>query len=195
LSRLTIRLRRTVGRTLKATSALLVLAGALATAACTPAPPEPQTTGTVEQVIDGDTIRLTNGARIRLLAVDAPEFGQRSSTDDECGSREAAQGLIQRLPKGAAVGLVRDTGQPDVDRYGRQLRYMLARLDGSGWRDVGLDLTEAGLAVVYEQYPTSRTPEYRNAQERAKAAQRGLWRTRNEGGCWVADRSMVKGTT
>lgn len=158
--------------------------GTVASTACTPSGPEPMTSATVGHVVDGDTIDLTDGARVRLLAVDAPEAGKRSSTDgSECGAGEATQGLVERLPKGTPIILVRDVGEPDADHYKRQLRYVLAQLDGSDWRDVGLDLTEAGLVVVYEQYPTSRTPEYEAAQERAKAAQRGLWRPRSSGGC------------
>jgi micrococcal nuclease len=174
---------RTIGRAATA-AGLLILLSTLEITACTPARPELPTSAIVGHVIDGDTIELADGIRVRLLAIDAPELRKPSNWGaDQCGAREAAHGLAERLPHGAPVVLLRDTGEPDIDRYQRQLRYVLAHLGGSDWRDVGLDLTEAGLVVVYEQYPTSRAPEYRAAQERAKAAQLGLWRPSSSGGC------------
>jgi micrococcal nuclease len=52
----------------------------------------------VEHVIDGDTIALANGERVRLLQIDTTELGT-----GECYSRKAAQVLRSLLPAGATV--------------------------------------------------------------------------------------------
>ena len=64
--------------------------------------------GTVRRVIDGDTFDLTNGARVRLLDVDAPEF--------DGSERERA--LAQR----ATDALVELVGLPGEDLKGREVR-------------------------------------------------------------------------
>lgn len=74
-------------------------------------------TGTVVQIIDGDTIdvRLPGGdARVRYIGVNTPE------RDEVCYS-EAAQ-ANRLLVEGKTVRLVRDA--ENTDRYGRLLRYV-----------------------------------------------------------------------
>jgi len=60
---------------------LAVLAGA--------ADARPTTVTRVARVIDGDTIVLTDGARVRLLQIDTPEPGT-----SECYSRAAGRDLL-----------------------------------------------------------------------------------------------------
>lgn len=87
----------------------------------------------VVEVIDGDTIDLANGERVRLVGIDTPEVG-------ECGY-EAAKQRLERLALGQRVTL-RESDE-DRDRYGRLLRYV-----DRGRRDLGLDLIQQGLAVA-----------------------------------------------
>jgi endonuclease YncB( thermonuclease family) len=54
----------------------------------------------VASVVDGDTIRLRNGNRVRLLQIDAPEPG-----DGECYSRKSRAVLRELLPEGSDVVL------------------------------------------------------------------------------------------
>lgn len=91
--------------------------------------------GRVERVVDGDTVDVAGVGRIRLIGIDAPER-------TECGFVEAAD-HVSRLTLGQQVLLRRSEGQPDADRYGRALRYVL--VDGV---DVGLSMIERGLAVA-----------------------------------------------
>ena len=77
------------------------------------------------RVIDGDTIlvRLGDGstARVRLLAVDAPEsVSTEPSLNCEEG-QEASDHLKEALPEGTRLWLSRDTS--DTDKYGRLLRF------------------------------------------------------------------------
>lgn len=119
---------------------------------------------TVLRVIDGDTLE-TSAGRVRLLGIDTPEvYG-----GVECGGPEASARMKVLLPAETSVRLVRDSGEPDKDRYGRLLRYV--QHDG----DVGRRLVREGRAVVYEGFPTSRTPSYERAQAQAKRGHLGVW--------------------
>jgi micrococcal nuclease len=69
---------------------------------------------TVDRVLDGDTIELADGAKVRLLGIDAPEA-------DQCYGGEAAQALSS-LVLGNQVILQKDSTA--VDEVDRLLRYV-----------------------------------------------------------------------
>ena len=93
----------------------------------------------VARVVDGDTIVLTSGARVRLLQIDTPEPGTA-----ECYSRAAGRELRRLLPVGATVTLEPDPPLDLVDRYGRLLRYV-----HRNGLDVNLELVRRGAATVW----------------------------------------------
>src|ERR1041385_9190141 len=66
-------------------------------------PASPQTAGVVSSITDGDTLRLREGQRFRLLQVDTPELGT-----GECYSREARKVLLNLAPVGSHVMLEAD---------------------------------------------------------------------------------------
>jgi micrococcal nuclease len=119
----------------------------------------------VASVTDGDTLRLTNGQRVRLLQVDSPESG-------ECYSTEARAALMALAPVGSSLALETDPRLDTVDRYGRLLRYV--RRAGT---NVNLDLVRRGAAAPYfyrgdrGRYATRLLEAARSA----RAAGRGLW--------------------
>jgi len=124
---------------------------------------------TVTAVIDGDTIELRNGTRVRLVQIDAPEAGQ-----GECFGREATAILATILPAGTKVRLVADPRLDEVDRYGRLLRYVWA-----GARNVNVELVRRGAATVWF-YGGDRgryAERLLRAARSAKSAGRGLWGT------------------
>lgn len=88
---------------------------------------------TVTHVVDGDTVDVSTGERIRLIGIDTPERG-------ECGYEEATE-RVEQLVAGAEITLAAGA-QDDTDRYGRLLRYVEA--DGV---DVGQALIDEGLAI------------------------------------------------
>ncbi len=94
----------------------------------------PATTVTVERVVDGDTLEVSSGDRVRLIGIDTPEVG-------ECGDDEAAA-VLRRLVDGRRVTLVAGASQ-DRDRYGRLLRYV--EVDGV---DANLVLLQRGRAIA-----------------------------------------------
>jgi micrococcal nuclease len=121
--------------------------------------------GVVAEVIDGDTIELDSGERIRYLLVDTPEI----SGDVECFGPEARDFNID-LVLGKKVDLYYDL--ECEDRYGRLLAYV--RVDG---REVNSLLVERGYACVLYIPPSGedRVEEFEALQDSAEAANRGMW--------------------
>lgn len=121
----------------------------------------------VTRVVDGDTIELVGGERVRLLQIDTPELGS-----GECYSRAAAKELRRLLPVGTAVTLEADPPLDLRDRYRRLLRYVRA-----GGRNVNVELVRRGAATVY--FYRSERGRYASAlltaARQARAANRGLW--------------------
>jgi endonuclease YncB( thermonuclease family) len=93
----------------------------------------------VARVIDGDTIVLASGLRVRLLQIDTPEPGTA-----ECFSRAAGRALRSLLPAGSSVSLEADPPLDRVDRYGRLLRYV-----HRGGLNVNIELVRRGAATVW----------------------------------------------
>lgn len=121
----------------------------------------------VARVIDGDTIALSNGERVRLVQIDTPELGT-----GECYSRKAASVLAVLLPPGSLVQLEADRRLDEVDRYGRLLRYVFR-----GGLNVNLALVERGAATVW--FFHGDRGRYAGAllatAREARSAARGLW--------------------
>lgn len=91
-------------------------------------------------IIDGDTIALPGGERVRLVNIDAPEsFHSRCERELIAGLEAKARLAVLLRP--ANVTIVR-TGR---DRYGRTLAYVHA-----GGRDAGDILVAEGLALPWK---------------------------------------------
>ncbi len=123
-------------------------------------------TGVVERVIDGDTIVLTSGTKIRYLLIDAPE-----TTDGHHGCYgDNATRFNSDLVLGKTIELAYDAQCDDV--YGRTLAYV--SVDG---RDVNALMVQRGYACVLHIPPDgdARAAEFSGYQDEARAAGRGLW--------------------
>jgi len=121
----------------------------------------------VARVIDGDTIELVGGQRVRLVQIDTPE------KHVECYG-DAASSLTQRLiPAGTHVRIEQDPKLDQVDRYRRKLAYVW-----KGDEDVNVTLVRDGAAGVW--FFGGKRGRYANellsAAEAAQAKRRGLWR-------------------
>lgn len=125
-----------------------------------------ETEATVTRVIDGDTIELESGVRVRYLLVDAPET---TGGHNDCYGQNAAQ-FNSDLVLGKTVHLSYD--EQCTDNYGRSLAYVT--VDG---QEVNSLLVQRGYACVLYIPPdgTSRVDEFRALQLDAKNARRGLW--------------------
>lgn len=109
--------------------------GERAQPAATTPKPEPEQPGdlmVVARVIDGDTVELANGDRVRVIGIDTPERG-------ECNFGPATS-RMRKLVEGKQVRVV--SPDNERDRYGRLLAY----LDVDNM-DAGLRLIKAGLAI------------------------------------------------
>lgn len=137
-------------------------------AAPTPQPPTRagQQAARVARVIDGDTLETADGRRIRLVQIDAPE------SSGECYGAQATAALDALLPAGSRIGLERDPLLDDVDRYGRQLRYVF-----KGRRNLNVVLVRRGAASAwFFDGDRGRYADRLLATARtAKARKRGAW--------------------
>ena len=135
------------------------------------------TTATVLKVVDGDTVDIVDDVRgrlrIRLLGIDTPET-KKPGYSVGCWGPEASEFAKSTL-LGQRVAFITDPSQGMYDRYGRTLAY-LDKADG--W-DYSVEAARAGAAhsYVYHGHPSARADEIGAAEQGAKAAGRGLWRS------------------
>jgi endonuclease YncB( thermonuclease family) len=124
----------------------------------------------VARVIDGDTIELINGDRLRYVGVDTPEeFDSRKPV--QCYAKEAAD-KNREMVEGKEIKIYKD--QTQFDKYGRWLGFVY--LDDGTF--VNLSLVQQGFAFSYPYSPdTSKSEQFNQAQASAKAANLGLWST------------------
>ena len=124
------------------------------------------TAATVERIIDGDTLVVRGGARVRLVQIDAPESGE------ECYAAASTRELARLSPLGSHVVLEADPQLDRADRYGRLLRYIHA-----GGRNVNLELVRRGAATpwFYDGDRGRYAAQLLAATTAARAARRGMW--------------------
>ena len=140
-------------------------------AACGPPPPTMSicgpSTGKVTRVIDGDTIELESGQRIRYLLVDTPET---TAGKNDCYGSQAVD-FNKMQVEGQTVSLAYDEAGCK-DRYDRLLAYVSV-----GGKEVNKALVENGLACVLYIPPagSSRHVEFEDAESVAKTNRTGLW--------------------
>lgn len=126
------------------------------------------TTATVIKVIDGDTIEVSGGEKIRYIGIDTPEtvdprrpvmcFGKQASDENK------------KLVEGKTVVLVKDVSE--TDKYGRLLRYVYLP-DGTFINEL---LVKEGYARATSYPPDVKYQElFRSAEQQARDAQIGLW--------------------
>jgi len=115
----------------------------------------------VARVIDGDTVELEDGSKVRLLGVNAPEKGQLCF--------EQAKEKLEERTLNKTIFL--ETDGDEIDDYNRLLRYIWV-----GTNLVNKELLEDGLAHVYTygadlKYAT----DFYAAQQDAMESDKCLW--------------------
>ena len=93
----------------------------------------------VSKVVDGDTITMSNGEKVRLIQIDTPELASK-----ECYGIQAKSELSKLLNQAGEVSLTSDPNLDEVDKYGRLLRYVFI-----GNINLNLKLIEIGAAAPY----------------------------------------------
>jgi micrococcal nuclease len=137
----------------------------------------------VAYVYDGDTIKLANGEKVRLIGIDTPESSQNKKLLRDAGrsgedinkilamGRRSAQ-YTRSLLEGRRVRLEFDIQKRD--KYGRLLAYVYRVYDGLF---INEDIIRSGYA-----YPMTIPPNIRHADEfkelfrEAQKARRGLFK-------------------
>ena len=93
----------------------------------------------VSKVVDGDTITMSNGEKVRLIQIDTPELASK-----ECYGIQAKSELTKLLNQAGEVSLTSDPNLDEVDKYGRLLRYVFV-----GKTNLNLKMVEIGAAAPY----------------------------------------------
>ena len=138
-------------------------------------PPGDAETFRVKEVVDGDTIVLEDGTKVRYIGLNTPER-------DRPFYEEATE-ANRKLVENKEIRLEFDT--VDIDQYGRTLAYVFVK-DASGSPQgetfVNLKLLRQGYANVFTVPPNVKYEElFREAEQEAREAGRGLWATRETG--------------
>jgi len=115
----------------------------------------------VIEILDGDTIRLSNGITVRYIGVDTPEEGEPFYLE--------AKEVNEKLVKGNTVRLEFDLQARD--KYDRMLAYVYVDTVM-----VNLRLLKEGLAVIYPYSPNLRhLQEFCAVQKEAREEHLGIW--------------------
>ena len=144
---------------------LLLLLLVLVFSACQT--PQPNTYKVV-RVVDGDTIVLDNGERVRYIGIDTPETKHPKKPVQFFG-KEASE-ANRKLVEGKRVRLEYDVQR--TDRYGRTLAYVYLE-DGTC---INAWLVENGFARVSTYPPNIRYQDrFKELEQKAREAKTGLW--------------------
>ncbi len=124
------------------------------------------TQAVVARVVDGDTVELEDGSRVRYLMIDTPES---TGGKDDCFGTEATE-LNRMLVEGKSVTLRYDA--ECTDRFDRLLAYI--DVDG---REINSLMVERGAACVLHIPPNGvdRVDEFEALEADARAAMVGVW--------------------
>ena len=130
----------------------------------------------VLRVIDGDTIELESGQKVRYIGIDTPETVD-PRRDPQCFGQEASL-QNKKLVEGKDIYLEKDISQ--TDKYGRLLRYIYLEENEIS---INEQLIKEGYAVASSYPPDIKYQEkLKTAEQEARDNQKGLWR---EGVCSI----------
>ncbi len=136
----------------------------------------------IRRAVDGDTLLLQNGQRVRLIGIDTPEMhesdklyreAQQSRTDIQTimAMGRKSYEFTRRLVEGKRVRLEFDVEK--YDKYGRLLCYVYLK-DGTF---VNAKIVEAGYASLLTIPPNVKYAHlFRALYKEARDNNRGLWK-------------------
>ena len=122
---------------------------------------------TVTKVIDGDTIEINTGERVRLICIDTPEKGEEGYNE--------AKDYLEDLILNKEVKLEKDISE--TDKYDRLLRHIYLE-DGTFVNEL---IVKEGYATAYWYKPDiTLCPQIENAEDYAKEHELGIWEKEEE---------------
>ncbi|MBI2342832.1 MAG: thermonuclease family protein [Deltaproteobacteria bacterium] len=135
---------------------------------------------TVKKVIDGDTVTLSDGRKVRLIGVDTPESRPNGKAIHDSkkgmvklktilflGSRASAFTKQKALHQAVKV----EYDHERKDKYGRTLAY-LRFSDGSLLNET---IIREGFGCAYRKFDFIYKERFISVESEARAQKRGLW--------------------
>ncbi len=124
--------------------------------------------GTVSRVVDGDTVHLKDGRKIRLIGVNTPELDHQHGKH-EAFAVAAKERLMALIPDNVVYW---QAAQEDEDHYGRKLYYLFTKDRAS----ISSQLLSDGLGYRIAIPPNLKYQDcFDQAEQEARVAQRGVW--------------------
>ncbi len=137
----------------------------------------------VERAVDGDTLKLESGERVRLIGIDTPEMhesnklykdsqrsGESVTTIQKLGRR--AYEFTKKLVEGKRVSLEFDVEK--YDKYNRLLAYVYLK-DGGTF--VNAEIVKEGFASLMTIPPNVKYADlFSKLYHEARQNRRGLWK-------------------
>ncbi|AHL74023.1 nuclease [Stutzerimonas stutzeri] len=124
----------------------------------------------VATVIDGDTLRLTDGRRVRLIGLNAPEVGRKGRSAEPFA--EAAKRRLQAVVKASGGRISLRLGEASKDHYGR----ILAHAFDEHGENLEAVLLADGLGFFVAIAPNTLLVDcHRAVEQQARLAGKGVW--------------------
>ncbi len=137
----------------------------------------------VKRVVDGDTLLLTNGDRVRLIGVDTPEVHDSDKLHRDAERKGRDIKTIKALGKKASaftrslvdkkeVRLEFDEANSHIkhrDKHGRILAYVCLK-DGTF---VNAEIVRQGYGFAYTKYPFAYMQQFRRYEREARENEKG----------------------
>jgi len=148
----------------------------------------------VKQVYDGDTVKLSDGKKIRLVGINTPEMNYKTGTPQPY-AKKAKIFLKQKVLK-QKIGI--RFGNDKKDRHGRLLAHIFLN-DGLNLQQA---LLKNGLAVNIAIPPNLWQQDcYKDAENEARILNKGIWKNHSNNivNAWQINKTQtgfqfVKGT-
>jgi len=120
----------------------------------------------VSRVVDGDTLELTCGQKVRLKGINTPEKSMMWSLE--------AEEFVRDLVENKSV----EIESFGFDMYGRILAYVFV-----GGKNLNAEILERGLGTLYYYEKDLHYEELRRAEEFARLNEIGLWKESSNADC------------
>lgn len=121
----------------------------------------------VKRVIDGDTLLLVNGERVRLIGVNAPETKDRRKPVEYFGPEASL--FTKQMVEGKEARF--EFEKRKRDKYRRLLAYVYL-LDGTF---LNAEIIKQGYGRAYTRFPFKYKKEFQKYEREARENGKGMW--------------------